>query len=463
VEALLKYPKQRELVEHIFDLCLEDPEFTTDMPTLMERTGISRPTILQRLEKLTALNRVVVTKDQVYSGMRSVNVYQLVRPTAATLALPAPIPPDPDSELLEELPVYPMASGDSQQAAFEFIGTNLPDVTQLHYHPEVNDRLAWKGERFTVFSLMAGLRVGRHGKDVSIKQTRIYMGQAWFLLEVRSVQESIIPSIIDLRVLIVVCTLIKEHLDHAENQGDPNKGYLLSMTSICQAMDMPAIGGNKRYLYEQLQRWKTSEFVIKQAMHGALRSTPPWLFAINRLFNIVIDLLVVQAIGTDGATPEMVHIILHPAMIEALRDHRQSLSIHPEILRARKPQPFLHLMYYWCRRVVKHSLAPQIYRLDHLHREIKPSVSLIKFRGELLALLKRHRTHRPNTGDSLIPGYILRYNEQADELMVRVQPDDKIIGENSPAAQATKRVERSVAGEIQKMLHKVTSGDRRGS
>jgi hypothetical protein len=421
--TLEMYPKQCELLQVLFDLCGEG-DGTTDMPSLCERLNIARPTVLQRLARLIELGIVSSEMKQVYEGARSVNVYRIRRPPAA----PSLQPPSP--AVGHELPATVAPNSESefgQQGELEFIGRDLVGHRELHYHPDVHRRMTWKADRLIVLSFLAGLRVGKTGVEVSQKQTRIYMGDRYFTLQVRAPTGAFIPSVVDLRVLIVVFSLIRDSLFHNKPVSDDG-GYLIKMEEICAAMSLDPLPGNKRHLYDQLYRWRYSEFVIT-GDHGAL-SFASGVFEKDSSFNVISELHVLKHVTKEGKTPELVYLALAPGIQRELRDLKSTLSIHQQILRERKPKPQYHLVYYWCRRVVQHAEQPKTFSLVHMHREIRPQLSLKRFRAEFLEVLRDH--YVPGEQATKIPGYLLRYHRERDEVSIMADPLDPIVGDNSP-------------------------------
>ena len=412
------YPKQRELLQGLFDLCGAN-EGVTDMPSLCEHLNIARPTVLQRLSRLIELGLVSSEMKQIYQGARSVNVYQVQRP-------PSPPPADVPA-IAQETPVASMEP--EQQGQFDFVAQDLVGHRELHYHPEVHRRMKWKADRLIVLSFLSGLRVGKTGVEVNRKETRIYMGDRYFNLEVRAPAGSFIPSVVDLRVLIVVFSLIRDSLSHAKSVVSAEEGYLIKMSEICAAMGLDPLPGNKRHLYEQLHRWRSSEFLIT-GDHGAL-SFASDAFEEHHSFNVIAELHVLKHVSAEGKTPELIHLTLPGGILKELRDRNRTLSIHQQILRERKPKPHYHLVYYWCRRVVQHADTPKVFALSHLHREIRPHLSLKRFRAEFLEVLRDHAVNAMEQS-AKIPGYLLRYNRERDEVAIMADPVDPIVGENSP-------------------------------
>ena len=413
------YPKQCELLQGIFDLCAADEQGSTDMPSLCEHLNIARPTVLQRLGRLVELGMVSSEMRQVHEGLRRSNVYQVQRPIAVSqgTALPVPVAAD-DSE------TPPAVRGQSE---FEFANKELVGHRELHYHPDVHRRMKWKADRLVVFSFLAGLRLGT--ASPSRKVTRIYMGERYFNLEVRAPSGSLIAGVTDLRVLIVVFSLIRESLIHAKGIVGAEEGYLIKMEEICQAMGMDPLPGNKRSLYEQLHRWRSSEFIISDD-RGALRFADDAIEE-NKSFNVISELHVLKHVSPAGKTPELIHLALAPGIMKELRDRSRTLSIHQQILRDRKPSPLYHLFYYWCRRVVQHAQEPKFFTVSHLQRELLPHMTVIRARSELLVLVSEHRMG----GDphyAKFPGYLARFHQERDGVSIMADPADPLVGENSP-------------------------------
>jgi len=193
-------------------------------------------------------------------------------------------------------------------------------------------------------------------------------------------------------------------------------------------------------------------------MNGALE----WAKGIEleEEFSIVSRINTVKFLRTEGGSPEIIQVWLDPFMLAALCDLDRNFIIHPEILRDRKPKPFMHLYYYWCRRVVQLDHEEKIFTLEHLNRELQPDqTDLRRFRAATLEVMEEWEikdipAHYPSklllSGQerlireagtpvsarkrgkkslmiARIPGYLLRYSN--DELGVWVDPDDELIGE----------------------------------
>jgi len=143
-EALKDHGKQMEVVQAIFDLCDEDEEGCTDMPSMEERLNIKRSTVLQRVEGLLKLGLVRSDMKQTQPGVRGRTVYTLLLPDADQL---------PVSQSPEEIGDLLVPEG-GEPSQWQLGLDPHHDSTELTYHPQMDRRMTFRGERFSAQHLI---------------------------------------------------------------------------------------------------------------------------------------------------------------------------------------------------------------------------------------------------------------------------------------------------------------------
>jgi hypothetical protein len=410
-------PRFSACVRGIITVCGRSPDGVATMPELEAELGASKSTIIGWMLKLQDLGILSIGTSRYYLDRKPVTSYTLQTPGREG---PSPRPGTPQQLALasdDGTPVIPKEPS-----------------AHLRYSAEIDARMPWKGERFVVFSLLPVLRVGRTGSEVKQKAATVYMGEKYFECEVRAIEGGQIPSVLDLRPLIVAISLIKEFLDEAEGAEDlaAVRRFELSLSDICVGLGLPPIPGNKIYVHDQLVRWKTSSFKIKRSMRSPLKWAEG-MFVYNQYFNILTELDVLQFAGKAGITPEFIALKLHEPIRLALKDIYRTLSIHEKILRG-NPDPFMHLVYYWCRRVVQHDHHERSWPLAHLHRELRPTQEFRHFRRDFANMMYKYRLDLKGTM-AAIPGYIISTGSDGEPLF-RANDSDHIVGRGSPRARA---------------------------
>ena len=430
VEALKDHSKQMELVQAVFDLCNEDEEGCTDMPSMEERLNIKRSTVLQRVEGLVKLRLVRSDMKQTQPGVRGRTIYSLLLPDAEQL---------PVSQSPEEIGDLLVPEG-SEPSQWELGLDPHHDSTELTYHPQMDRRMTFRGERFSALHMIGALRLGRGGEDKRHKIVRLWLGAAWMDVEVEASGDALIASVLDLSTLIVVTTLLLKHYEPDRPQPDPTKGYVVRMTDLCEAMYLKPNPGNKRMLYQRLERWNSTRFKILRRSPDAIL----WAkgYGVDEKFYFISRMETLTRLSKrEGATPEIVHLFMDQRLIDALPDRKRTLVMHSEMLRERNPSQFDHLFYLWCRRVVKHSWNPKVYDVEHLAREMRPGESVESVCGEIGEMMDRRHLDEHTRGVLAdVFGYHVRFSPKDRQVAINAKRDDPLLGENSGKAQEARKI-----------------------
>lgn len=410
-------PRFSACIRGIVAACARSPDGVATMTEVEAELGASKSTIIGWMLKLQDLGVMTIGTSRYYSDRKPVTSYAITPPGRKALADQAGEPSQLQFADGEGRPVMPKEPS-----------------AHLRYSTATDSRMPWKGERFVVFSLLPVLRVGRTGSEVNQKAATVFMGEKSFECEVRAIQGGQIPSVLDLRPLIVALSLIREFLEEAEGAEDLGdiRRFELSLSDICVGLGLQPVPGNKKYVHDQLVRWKTASFKIKRSM----RSPLDWakgMFVYDQYFNILSELDVMQFAGKHGVTPELVALKLHEPIRLALKDMFRTLSVHEKVLRG-DPDPFMHLVYYWCRRVVQHDHQDRRWSLEHLHRELRPTQELRHFKRDFKNMMYKYRIDLKGSIAG-IPGYIVTY-QGGDFAYLHANESDVIVGRSSPRARA---------------------------
>jgi hypothetical protein len=409
---------EHALLDAVFDLAGRAADSAVDMGALEDRLGLKRPAILKAVG--TLMTSGVLRKSEIayYPGRRSVTLYVFVPaddlPSAPPPALSAE-PPQLDLPMGEDL---------------------FNQAVQLRYDPMLDRNMPWKGERLVVFNLTALLRSGRTGANIQIIQTQIRQGKRYCQAEARAAAGTMLAGVLDLRPLVVLLTLVRQHLKALDGRPAENL-FTIRLRDICEAMAIESSSSNIRATFAQIKRWWQTTYLIIDDLYGMFDWAPN-LFDKGQGFSVISGLDYVSWIGRNGVTPEMIRVRLHPPIYEALKESDRALSVHKEIIQDRELHPLRHKLYYWCRRVVQHEHEPRQFLLDHVREEIDPKKPLPEFRREIReALAPEMEAGRPY--QARVPGYRLWYqpNERRpknDLLLIGADPRDGIVGEGSAYA-----------------------------
>ena len=361
-----------------------------------------------------------------YPGKRSVTLYVLV-------------PSD-------EIPVFPAAldGTNSGQLALPMAELLVEKAVQLRYDPVLDRNMPWKGERLIVFNLTALLRSGRTGAETQLVRAQIRQGKRYCQAEARAAAGTMVAGILDLRPLIILLTLVRQHLKALDGRPAENL-FTIGLRDICEAMAIDPSSSNIRAVFAQLKRWWQTTFMIVDDIYGIFDWAPN-AFEVGQGFSVLSGLNYVSWVGREGATPEILQVRLYQPIYEALLESDRALSVHKEILQDRKPHPLRHKLYYWCRRVIQHQHEPREYLLDHVRAEIQPAKSLNAFRRELREALAEEFVAAEQMYRARLPGYLLWYQPNLkrpkhDLLRAAADPRDPIVGESSAYAR------RRITGE----------------
>ena len=406
---------EHALLDAIFDLAGNAADHAVDMGSLQDRLGLSRPAILKAVTPLMASGVLHKGEIAYYPGRRSVTLYILT---------PADeLPPAPVAALAAEPPQLDLPMG---QDVFD-------QAVQLRYDAMLDRNIPWKGERLVVFNLTALLRSGRTGPTRYIIQTQIRQGKRYCQAEARAAAGTMLAGVLDLRALVVLMTLVRQHLKALDGRPAENL-FIINLRDVCAAMAIEASSSNMRAVFAQLYRWRQTSYLIVNDLYGMFDWAPN-LFNKGDSFSVLSGMEFVSWVGRDGVTPELIRVRLYEPIYEALKENDGALSVHEEIIQDREPDAIRHKVYYWCRRVVKHEHEPRQYLMDHVREETDPKKSLPEFRRELRqALVPGMEAGRPY--QARLPGYRIWYQPNPerpkhDLLLCGADPRDPIVGVDS--------------------------------
>ena len=407
-------------LDAFFDLAGASQDSAVDMHSMQERLELQRPTILNVVGQLLSAGLLLKTDIAYYPGRRSVTLYVLVPPDEAPRPTGIEI-----SKLAASQLELPMAELLVQKAV------------QLRYDPVLDRNMPWKGERLIVFNLTALLRSGRTGSETQLVRAQIRQGKRYCQAEARAAAGTMVAGVLDLRPLIVLLTLVRQHLKALDGRLAENV-FTIGLRDVCEAMAIEPSSSNIRAVFAQLKRWWQTSFMIVDDIYGMFDWAPN-AFEVGQGFSVISGLNYVSWVGREGATPEIIQVRLFQPIYEALLESDRALSVHKEILQDRKPHPLRHKLYYWCRRVVQHQHEPREYLLDHVRAEIQPAKSLNAFRRELREALAEEFVAAEQAYRARLPGYILWYQPNPkrpkhDLIRAAADPRDPIVGEGSAYA-----------------------------
>jgi hypothetical protein len=407
-------------LDALFDLAGASPDSAVDMHSLQARLELQRPTILNVVGQLILDGLLLKTDIAYYPGRRSVTLYVLVPPDDVPLS-DVRVPTKQASTQLN----LPMAELLVQKAV------------QLRYDPVLDRNMPWKGERLIVFNLTALLRSGRTGPEAQLVRAQIRQGKRYCQAEARSAVGTMVAGVLDLRPLIVLLTLVRQHLKALDGRPAENI-FTIGLRDVCEAMAIEPSSSNIRAVFAQLKRWWQTTFMIVDDIYGMFDWAPN-AFEVGQGFSVISGLNYVSWVGREGATPDILQVRLFQPIYEALLESDRALSVHREILQDRKPHPLRHKLYYWCRRVIQHQHEPREYLLDHIRAEIQPSKPLNAFRRELREALAEEFVEAEQAYRARLPGYLLWYQPNLkrpkhDLIRAAADPRDPIVGEGSAYA-----------------------------
>ena len=410
---------EHALLDALFDLAGSAADYAVDMGRLEDRLGLRRPAILKAVGALVSTGVFVKTELTYYPGRRSVTLHVLVPPDE--------LPPVSLPSLPAEPPQLDLPIGDDL----------VRQAIQLRYDAVLDRNMPWKGERLIVFNLTALLRSGRTGSETQLVRAQIRQGKRYCQAEARAAAGTMVAGVLDLRPLIVLLTLVRQHLKALDGRPAENV-FTIGLRDVCEAMAIEPSSSNIRAVFAQLKRWWQTSFMIVDDIYGMFDWAPN-AFEVGQGFSVISGLNYVSWVGREGATPEIIQVRLFPPIYEALLESDRALSVHKEILQDRKPHPLRHKLYYWCRRVVQHQHEPREYLLDHVRAEIQPAKSLNAFRRELREALAEEFVVAEQAYRARLPGYILWYQPSPkrpkhDVIRAAADPRDPIVGEGSAYA-----------------------------
>lgn len=401
---VIEQKKQREVVAAIFWLCERHPELQTDLSRLCDRLELSRSGLMARVNAL--IKQGYITMEKVYFDKGHRNFYSLKAPREIAIAVSS----NPNLEESNQLKKWR-----------EDLFKGVPVV-------DVPERLVAKGDRFLVFALAPALRLGNKGANLTYKRTKVYYGKGSFETEARATEDTILAGVLDMRALASAQTIIRHRITNVESGEPTDRGFVIEMRDICRIMGLPDTAPNKNAVFDQLSRWKTTEFVIRSVSNKAIDFASEF-YEIDVYFN-VIDELTVQHATRSGKTAQKVNVVFNPRLLNIITNNSNILTVHDEIMRDRNPSPLLHLLYYWLRSFVRHRWDEAMtISARQLHAQLRREVPFSVFQRELLNLLEKRPRRAP--GVAALPGYLVAYDKEKGEIHMKADPDDQVVGRQS--------------------------------
>lgn len=290
-----------------------------------------------------------------------------------------------------------------------------------------------KGELFSVFTLASALPSGKSGALTEKSYTcPIRSGNELVNLEIRPTAGTKVASVLDLRVLAAISTIIFKRLEQGAPAVNP---FVLNFDELENVMQggrqrdssYKRSGSYKRYLLSSVDRWESTGFRIIKATSGFLKKYRKKI-ELKHTFRLIYKTKVLSYVGPKGKTPEKIALYIDDDFLNRIADVSVGylLSVHDEVLNEKNP--FALRVNLWCRRAIKHSHKPKVFDCEHLHSEIEPMRLVRKFRADLKAFYQAHfdsqRGHAHYLGynfEQVNNGRRIRYYIWAD-------PEDRLVG-----------------------------------
>src|SRR5581483_11906312 len=134
-------------------------------------------------------------------------------------------------------------------------------AVELRYDAMLDRNMPWKGERFVVFNLTALLRSGRTGASTQIMRAKIRQGKRYCVAEARAAAGTMLAGVLDLRPLVVLLTLVRQHLNALGGRRAENL-FTINMRDVCEAMALEPSSSNIRAVFAQIKRWRQTSYEI---------------------------------------------------------------------------------------------------------------------------------------------------------------------------------------------------------
>ncbi|MEJ1487111.1 MAG: hypothetical protein RPU72_01910 [Candidatus Sedimenticola sp. (ex Thyasira tokunagai)] len=400
------FPKAAAVFQAILDIALEDTERRTDMASVCDQANVNSNQAAYRMKQLVTAGFATKGYEEPSALERS---HKKKRCILYTLCKP-------------DTTVMAVANRRS------FTPEKIPEQLSLRMGEHIPAKIPWKGERLSVFTLLAAFRLGnRAQKGAESKLVPIYIGKERFDVEVSTEVGKATLGILDVRVLIAVFSLIHAH----HQRGDLPKNGDLAVT-LKEIIDrLPGwedCGARRRQVLSSLQRAESTGFLIRTD-GSSLVDHFDGQVSINEKFRLITKIRWVSFKQNGSELPEAIALKLDDDLYARLigQEAENLLSIHDSALAEKNP--FTLMFYFWCRRAIGHHGGKSHPRtIIHLNREITPLYPKWKFKGMVLDMISRHL----QVGDTaLIHGYKVTYSEESDLLWIWPDESDELIGRNS--------------------------------
>jgi hypothetical protein len=245
----------------------------------------------------------------------------------------------------------------------------------------------------------------------------------------RAADGILLPTVFDLRLLVVLMTLVWKDIDVQNGQMGPNL-FTVGLLDICDALHVESLSGNATSICQRLMRWRHTRFELIEDRSGVFE----WAYDIFRP-GVAFSVLSHLCPAGGGATPDRIQFSFSRPVFEALGRKERTLSVHSDIIASREIRALEMGLYLWCRRVGKHNHEPREYRLDHLREEIAPRKTITQFRKEFRTVFSKH-TPRGQPFVASISGYHIRYRPDTkrpkrDLIVTFADHADHIVGKDS--------------------------------
>jgi hypothetical protein len=293
---------------------------------------------------------------------------------------------------------------------------------------ELASAATFKGEKFSVFTLLPSLRTGHYSaRTRGPYEVPIWIGREHFRVTVRPEATRNPMGVLDLRLLSVLVSIIATQVKVGLPVANP---FVVEVATLLEAMGLPKDGGNKRYILEVMERLEATGFTI-DGMSAELAERYRGLVTAEKRFRLVTGYTVVSWRGRGGKTPEFIRITLDEDLfrrVVASPEDGLLLSLHPSAMRERAPLALK--VYYWARRAVQHSHEPTSWTWAHLHREIEPLANTTLFRRDVRKSILQGR-YDPQKGAAVLHGYLLKEDAARKLVYMWADPRDFIVGRDA--------------------------------
>ena len=389
-----------DFIQILFNLCTVDVERITDMKTL-EGQGISRAGIIRRCKKLIDMGLMDKSSHR-QPGKRSSTFYILKE-------IDNLVHVEKESNTKEVVKTVPAPI----------------NATSLLIK-EARQPLSWKGDRFSIFTLLSALPTGRSGKYTDGSYSvPIWIGKEKLELTVLPASGRKSATALDLRVLGIMITLV--HANYTST-GKIQNPFIVHVNDIIELLGRNKGTGNKQYVAGAIERWALTNFEITSCAEGIVDQFKGRI-ELSKIFKVIDSLQVLTLFKDEGKCPESFAFSLGQDLIERIK-HQDVLTMHPESFTEKNA--LAYKIYLWCRRAMQHYKKypkGKLWKIEHLHREMEPLRQLKEFKKSLKRLLAAR--HDELIGGALFYGYIVTASDKMDSVWIKADPEDRLIGRNS--------------------------------